>query len=307
MKSSASAAGYPLPRSRLRAFLQLMRPANVVTAWADILAGSAAAAAAVAALPLLSDVGWLLLATTGLYAGGVALNDVCDARLDAVERPERPIPSGQVSRLSASALAAALLVLGVLCAWQVSATSGWLAIAVALAVIFYDTFSKHSAVLGPLNMALCRGGNLLLGISIAPAVPAELGLLALIPLVYIAAITVVSRGEVQGGTAAVGYLAVALMASVLVGLLALTILPAYQWWSALPFVLLLASRVLPPFVRAGRDPQPANVRQAVKAGVLSVIVVDAALAGGFGGLLVGFAVLLLWPLSLGLGRVFAVT
>ena len=40
---------------------------------------------------------WLLLSSAGLYLGGMVLNDVFDARLDAVERPERPIPSGRVS------------------------------------------------------------------------------------------------------------------------------------------------------------------------------------------------------------------
>lgn len=307
MKSSMSTAGHPVLASRLLAYLELMRPANVLTAWADILAGAAAAAAVAAMLPSIPNLLWLLLATTGLYAGGVVLNDVCDSRLDSAERPERPIPSGRASRRSAALLAGVLLVLGVFCAWQVSTASGFLAAAVAVAAILYDAASKHSAVLGPLTMALCRGGNLLLGVSIVPAVLPQLSLLALIPLAYIAAITAVSRGEVHGGSAAVGYMAVGLMVSVLVGLLALAALPAYQWWSALPFVLLLAARVLPPFVRAGRHPRPEYVRQAVRAGVLSVIVLDAALAGGFGGLLIGGMVLLLWPLSMGLGRVFAVT
>ncbi|MGB3292783.1 MAG: hypothetical protein WBB01_07355, partial [Phormidesmis sp.] len=79
--------------SSIRAYLQLMRPANVVTAWADILAGYAAGlGVGVIAFPSTTLV-WLLLATTGLYAGGVVFNDVFDAELDTVERPERPIPS----------------------------------------------------------------------------------------------------------------------------------------------------------------------------------------------------------------------
>jgi 4-hydroxybenzoate polyprenyltransferase len=307
LKPSATTISRQPTASRLRAYLQLMRPANVVTAWADILAGAAAAVAAAATSPSIPDLLWLLAATTGLYGGGVVLNDVCDAKIDALERPERPIPSGVVPRRSAGLLAAVLLLAGVLCAWQVSSTSGYLATAVALAVVLYDSLGKHNAILGPLNMALCRGGNLLLGVSIIPAVLPELSLLALIPLVYIAAITTVSRGEVAGGSAAVGYFAVLLMGSVLVGLLALAALPAYAWWPALPFVLLLAARVLPPFVRAGREPRPDHIRTAVKAGVLSVIVLDAALAGGFGGIWAGLGVLLLWPLSLSLGRAFAVT
>ncbi|NEP43227.1 MAG: UbiA family prenyltransferase, partial [Okeania sp. SIO2H7] len=75
------------------AYLQLMRPANIITAHADILVGYAASGA--------TDpyrLGWLLLATTGLYGDGVVFNDVFDAELDAIERPERPIPSDRASR-----------------------------------------------------------------------------------------------------------------------------------------------------------------------------------------------------------------
>ena len=34
---------------------------------------------------------------TFFYLGGMYLNDAFDAEIDAAERPERPIPSGQVS------------------------------------------------------------------------------------------------------------------------------------------------------------------------------------------------------------------
>ena len=48
-------------------------------------------------------------------------------------------------------------------------------------------------------------------------------------------------------------------------------------------------------------------RTAVRAGVLSLIVLDAALAAAFAGPLYGAAVLALWPVSLRLARLFAVT
>ena len=89
----------------LRACLQLLRPANVATALADVLAGFAIAGLGNrAALP------WLLLATAALYAGGIVLNDVFDREVDRLERPERPIPSGRIRTAHAAALGAGLLV-----------------------------------------------------------------------------------------------------------------------------------------------------------------------------------------------------
>src|SRR5215213_5958422 len=63
----------------LRAVLQLLRPANVATALADVLAGFA-----LAGLGNRSALPWLLLATAALYAGGIVLNDVFDRELDRI-------------------------------------------------------------------------------------------------------------------------------------------------------------------------------------------------------------------------------
>lgn len=303
------------------AYLQLLRPANVVTAWADILAGVAAAGAIalplnpfMERLPTLSDLGaiaapvlWLLLATTGLYGGGIVFNDVFDAVLDAEERPERPIPSGRVSRTAAAGFAALLLAIGIAAATQVSLLSAVLAGTVALLALLYDAAGKHHPWLGPLNMGCCRGGNLLLGISIVPAMAADRWFLVLIPILYIAAITTVSRGEVQGCDRTPGKIALSLMSTVIIGLVALAILSGYSILSVLPLVFLLAIRVFPAFVQATLDPSPETIRNAVKAGVLSLIVLDASLGAGFAGWVYGLLVLALLPLSTLLGRFFAVT
>ena len=177
-----------------RGYLELVRPANVATALADILAGYAAAG-----MPLNGALGWLLLATACLYAGGVVLNDVFDRDIDRSERPERPIPSGRVSPASAAALGAGLLTVGILAASFANPTAAIVATATAAAVLLYDAWGKRQGLLGPLNMGICRGLNLLLGISAAPAALQTAWPLALLPVVYITAVTAVSRGEVHGG------------------------------------------------------------------------------------------------------------
>ena len=47
---------------------------------------------AIAGLGQPERLAWLLVATATLYAGGIVFNDYFDRTLDAVERPERPIP-----------------------------------------------------------------------------------------------------------------------------------------------------------------------------------------------------------------------
>ncbi len=298
------------------AYLQLMRPANIVTAWADILVGFAASGSIVllndlsegqAALASLVPLAWLLLATTGLYGGGVVFNDVFDAELDAKERPERPIPSGQASRQGATVLGSLLLVVGLVTASQVSWLSTILAATVAFAACVYDSMGKHHSFFGPLNMGLCRGGNLLLGVSAVPAMVGERWYLGLIPVVYIAAVTAISQGEIQGGKSSTGLVALLLIGTVISSVLALGLLPDYHVLAALPFAALLAGRVLPPFVQAAREPTPDPIRMAVKAGVLSLIVLDATVASGFASWFYGLLVLILLPISMALAQLFAVT
>lgn len=294
------------------AYLQLLRPANVVTAWADVLAGGAVGGVAVTladgpVLPQGGSIAWLLVATTGLYGGGIVLNDVFDAGVDAEARPERPLPSGRASRRGAAMLGSILLLLGIGAAGQVTVASGLLAAAIAAGAVAYDGWAKDHVVLGPLAMGLCRGGNVLLGVSLVPALLTSVWYLVFIPVAYVAAITAVGQGEVQGGTRRTGYLALGLVGTVLGALLSLGLKPDYELWFAVPFVIVVGARVLPPFVRAARSPVPGPIQEAVEAGVTSIIPLNAVLAAGFGGWAYGLVVLALLPLSLGLARLFAVT
>ena len=95
-ESSDQTVPRPKTQATLLTWLQLMRLPTVFTALSNILCGFLIThPLKVDELPLQKEL-WLLLGSTiGLYLGGMVLNDVFDAKLDAVERPERPIPSGR--------------------------------------------------------------------------------------------------------------------------------------------------------------------------------------------------------------------
>lgn len=287
----------------LKPYLQLTRPANLLTALADILAGMAIAGFS---FQTGGSFVLLLLSTLGLYGGGVVLNDVFDAELDAVERPERPIPSGKVPLRHAAILGGTLLALGVLFARSFSLTSGLIALAIAVLVILYDRYAKHSKVFGPLVMGMCRGGNLLLGMSVLPASLAEYSWLGFVPIVYIGAITMISQDEVHGGKQRTLYLAGFFYAIVHV----VQLFVAYQQGNLLltaPWVALHVWLVARPLLAAISNPIGPLIGKAVKAGVLSLIVMNAAWCVAFGFWPLALLVLLLLPFSIQLARIFAVT
>jgi len=294
-----------------------MRPANLFTAMADILAGVAAMGALSGAgssftISLVAPILLLLIAASVcLYAGGVVLNDAFDVEIDRIERPERPIPSGILLRHHAFIFGFTLLIMGCLFALFANTVSGLVAIILAVSILCYDSFSKHSVFWGPLNMGLCRGLNLLLGMSIVYSVGGgDLGrfyVLMILPVIYIAAITLISQGEVVGGNKKAILIAGFMYQLVILLLITLGYGLSFNIIQALPFILVFVYLTVRPLLAAYKVNTPENIRQAVKSGVIAVIALDASIAAGFSTMLVGLLVLLLLPVSLFVGKRFAVT
>ena len=289
----------------LRPYLTLLRPANLVTAVADVLAGASIAAAVSGGID--PAAGWLCVATLGLYGGGVVFNDVFDVDLDRVERPERALPSGAVSLASAILLGGLCLIGGVVLSAFAGGSSAAIALAVALCALVYDAKAKHHSVFGPLVMGLCRGGNLLLGVSLSARALGNYWWIGLLPVVFIAAITLTSRGEVGGNNRQSVSLAMWLDGLVAAAVLLLPWFTVAEPLAAFPFFLLWYGMNFLAKRDAIRDNRPPLIRKAVKTGVVSLIPLNACLAASFMGLPAGLLVLALLPVSLGLAKYFAVT
>ena len=152
-----------MPSPRLAAYGRLLRLSLAPSAAADILAGALLGGGGdlPAAAPLLR----LLCASLAVYHGAMVLNDWADRRHDAAARPERPLPTGEVSPPAALLLGAGLL----LAAPWIAAPLGrraalWMA-ALAVAAGFYD-LAGRGPWRGPLLLALCRAGNLAAGLQL---------------------------------------------------------------------------------------------------------------------------------------------
>lgn len=294
------------------AYARLTRPANLPTAAGDILAGVAIAGIipdSLDALPIATihvyNILYLVLASVFLYAGGVTLNDVFDHELDRIERPERPIPMGVISKNSAAIFGSLLLLAGILMAFLCSNASGIIASILALSIWLYDAFSKKYDFLGPLNMGICRGLNLIMGMSVL----GEINCLwyAIIPLVYIFAITMISRGEVHGANKRHIVLAGILYICVILSILTIVPFSSANKFTLILYMLFFSIVIFKPLSKAYVTNSPENIKKAVIAGVLSLIILDASLAAAFSGWWYGLLVILLLPLSIWLSRIFAVT
>ncbi len=299
-----------MKKQTVRAWLQLVRLPNVVTAAADSLAGWLLAMGTLA-----HPERWLCLmaASMVLYASGTALNDVFDFDVDQAERPGRPLPSGQVSRRAAAWLGGLGLVVGpVLAAASGSFVSMIVALALALFILAYDAGMKHTRV-GPLFMGGCRGLNLLLGLSAAPALGGPFAWVVCVAYgLFVAGITIISRSEVSGGNRGGLILGLAIQDIAFLGLagtsMARGAFPApdpERPLIPLEGLLILACVALAVNVSASRafaQPTPQFIQRHIKTSLLSLVWLHVGVVAAVRGLEPAMFVAVLWLPAFILGR-----
>ncbi|MFI5844597.1 SCO3242 family prenyltransferase [Catenuloplanes sp. NPDC051500] len=303
---------------RLADLAELVRAPAALSVPGDLVSGASAAGV------LGPATGGLTGASVCLYWAGMAANDWADRDLDAVERPERPIPSGRVRPAAALGIAAGLTAAGV----ALAAASGGrrsLAVAVPLAAMIwaYDLRAKNTAA-GPAVMAACRTLDVLLGATASGPAPRPLSralpvgatasgpqsrplgrsLARALPVAaaigaHTYTVTALSRREVSGARpalpaatlAATGALAAAIVAGpvphpAVVGALAGQYLTGYGVAQG----------------RAVASPGAGTVRAAVGAGITSLPALQGALTARAGSTLAGLVVAAAAPLARMLAR-----
>ncbi|MEU9603378.1 UbiA family prenyltransferase [Streptomyces sp. NPDC048057] len=107
-----------------------------------------------------------------LYQAGMALNDWADRAEDAVDRPERPIPSGRITPGAALTAATVLTAAGLTLAARAGRPTLTVATALAATVWSYDLRLKHTKA-APATMAAARALDLLMGATATATHPAR--------------------------------------------------------------------------------------------------------------------------------------
>lgn len=278
---------------------------------------------------------WLvvLLAAVCLYWAGMIFNDVFDVEQDRRERPTRPLPAGEIPVRRAATVGGGLLVLGVVLAgasgWIPAGdlSTGWwplwVAAVLAVMVLLYDGPLKRT-LLAPAAMGSCRFLSFLLGAS--PALPWAIdgGWGELVPQhvlgaalgmgVYVMGVTLVARHEAaesHKATLAGGLVVMAL------GLGLIAFVPRFAEPGAglvvrgdREFALLigmLGLTIMARGINAVRDPEPRRVQMTVRAALLTLIPLSAALAFLGAGPVYGLGVFALVIPAMWVGAKFRMT
>lgn len=169
------------------ALLRLLRPANLVLSLVVVGLGGVLAVGTAALGP--PHLGPLLLAMASAALVGSAanaLNDVYDAEIDRVNRPDRPVSSGAVSPSVARGVWAGLTALGILLGALASVPLGGIAAASGAVLWLYNARLKGTPGPGNVVVAAVIATAPLYGAlaveAVPPAVRAAVGLTFLVTL-----------------------------------------------------------------------------------------------------------------------------
>ncbi len=288
------------------AWLQLMRPPNLLTVPGDPASGFLLASSSAGHI----SYAWLLLATIIallFYMAGLVVNDCFDWREDASTRPERPIPSGAITLRAAVAAAGVLFAAGLMLAGIAGGRMFGVALALAVCIMAYNAFGKRIPVCGVLLMGGCRGGSLLLG-AVATGMPfAGLNRVVIAAAglaVYIAAVTSLAGRETEATPIPVRrWLPSAAVTVCMLGLLVIadTVRPL--------FVVLGGVAAAWPFVIAWRlsaCPEPKVLIPSIGRFIRGLLLIQAAWMAysGPSGILAAGIALSAWPASVYISRRF---
>ena len=278
---------------RLKQYLLLIRLPNVFTAPSNILTGYFAAVTVAEAnsVHLIA----LMVSSGLLYIGGIVLNDYFDVEIDKRERPFRPLPSGNISKRHALAIA----MIAMLIANTIALVLGPISVAVSLvltfAIIVYDYRLKHGFS-GPFAMGSARFLNVIFGAS--PVLLylnihsyAILGTAAASLFLYIVAITLLSKKE-AGNERPNSTTAFLMVFGIISGVTTLGLLLLQLQWAFLLNLSIFAAVMIVTFRKYLMKELP-SVQKAVRNMVISVIILDSVFVSGTAGLPYGLATLLL--------------
>ncbi len=245
---------------------------NIFTSVSDILAGCILASPG---LIHINKLVLLVITSACLYGGGIVFNDIFDYTTDKTERPDRPLPSGKVSRREATYLGIFLFLIALISAFLVNLLSLCVSVIIIILILGYNIRTKNIPVIGTFNMGLCRFFNLALGLSVIPETVSSNWIFPMILMIYVMLITTLSKQEVTGESR----LKTALVIACLVGLIIFAgSLPVKGYLSNFKshgLLCIFTLVVLWPLCKTIFNPCPENVQRAIKTMVLSIIILDA--------------------------------
>jgi geranylgeranylglycerol-phosphate geranylgeranyltransferase len=225
----------------MHGYIAITRPVNSIVAGLAGVLGYL-----IATGTLVPDAAILLGIVALVTAAGNVVNDYCDADIDAVNRPDRPIPAGTVSMHGALLYAALLFAAGNLLALLATPLCLGIALFNSALLVLYAGRLKGTPFVGNLAVAYLSASIFLFGGALAGLE----GLLATLPVAGVTFLAMTAReilkdaedveGDSAGGARTLPMIvgverSVSLAFAFALAAALLSMLPVFRWWG-LPYL-----------------------------------------------------------------------
>ena len=145
------------------AFLKLIRLENCLIAAFSSVIGLFIASNLLNKEFIFLDSALILIAVFLITAAGNAINDYFDVEIDAINKPNRPIPSGKINRTHALYFSIVLFIIGTIIAFYIHIICGLIALFNSILLIYYGKTLKQKALIGNIVVGYLTGATVLFG------------------------------------------------------------------------------------------------------------------------------------------------
>ncbi len=149
----------------MRAYFQLMRSGNCLMGAFAAVTGVLIAYSMLdpAVTSLFLDTLLIFLVVFLITGAGNTINDYFDVDIDAVNKPSRPIPSGQIGLSQALYFSLALFAVGTAMAFLINVICGLIALFNSMLLIYYAKTLKRTVLFGNISVGYLTGSTFLFG------------------------------------------------------------------------------------------------------------------------------------------------
>lgn len=141
----------------MNAYFEILRPGNafmaVITILLMMIIGETFSADTIVACAI------VFIAT----GAGNSINDYFDYKIDAINRPERPIPSGRISLKNAGIYSMLLFALATILGFSIGIIPGFIVLSSSFLMIYYAQNLKKKCLIGNITISFLTGLSFVLG------------------------------------------------------------------------------------------------------------------------------------------------
>ncbi len=141
----------------MNAYLEILRPFNAMMAVITIILMAVISGQFTFNVFL---AGIVVFVATG---AGNAINDYFDHKIDAINRPERPIPSGRISLKTAGIYSTLLFAVAIIIGFIIGPLPGIIVFLSSLLMVYYAYSLKKKCLIGNLSISFLTGLSFVLG------------------------------------------------------------------------------------------------------------------------------------------------